>query len=164
MYASGNTVLITGGTAGIGLALARRFVATSNQVIVTGRDPVKLQSVTAELPNVITVQADMTHLQALYEVADVASAANIVINNAAVQYNYAFTDATISIDVIEHEVRTNVIGPLQLIKLMVPGLLMHKQAAIINISSGLGFVPKQSAAAHCGSKAALHLSTKSLRW
>lgn len=89
---------------------------------------------------------------------------NILINNAGIQYNYEFTNPEITPELIEAELRTNLIAPLQLIKLMLPHLLNKPEAAIINVSSGLGLVPKESAPVYCGSKAGIHIATKALRW
>ncbi len=89
---------------------------------------------------------------------------NILINNAGIQYNYNFADQNNSPDLIETELRTNLMGPIFLIKIFLPQLLTKKNAAIINVSSGLGLVPKQSAPVYCGTKAGLHIFTESLRW
>lgn len=75
-----------------------------------------------------------------------------------------FVDPIIPIELIETELKTNLIAPLQLIKLMLPQLLMQPKAAIVNVSSGLGLVPKQAAPVYCGSKAGLHIATKALCW
>lgn len=164
MNTSNNTVLITGGTSGIGLALAQKFLSEDNRVIVTGRDQEKLSRVQAELPKIIAHKADMSRLEDVEQLSRQFADVNVLINNAAVQYNYNFSDPTIPADVIIGELQTNLVGPLLLIKLMLPNLLKKQTAAIVNISSGLGIVPKQSAPVYCASKAGLHLFTKSLRW
>jgi len=161
---SGNTVLITGGSSGIGLAFAKQFLQTGNRVIITGRNTEKLANVQADYPEIITEVTDMEDLEALQKLANRYPDVNILINNAGVQYNYEFVDPTVPIELIETELKTNLIAPLQLIKLMLPQLLMKPKAAIVNVSSGLGLVPKQTAPVYCGSKAGLHIATKALRW
>ncbi|MCB0191678.1 MAG: SDR family NAD(P)-dependent oxidoreductase [Anaerolineae bacterium] len=164
METTKNTVLITGGSSGIGLALAKRFWQEKNDVIIVGRNAAKLAQVQAMLPGIKTECLDVSDVAALEQLPQRHPQVNILINNAGVQYNYDFSDPTQPLDLIEAEINTNVLGPLYLTKLFIPQLSKHKEAAIINVSSGLGFVPKQSAPVYCGSKAALHIFTKSLRW
>jgi short-subunit dehydrogenase involved in D-alanine esterification of teichoic acids len=160
----GNTVLITGGSSGIGLALARKFLQENNTVIITGRNPQKLADVKKIFPDIITEVADLNDFNALQQLVNRYPNVNILINNAGIQYNYEFINPEIKVELIETELRTNLIAPLQLIKLMLPHLLTKKEAAIVNVSSGLGLVPKQSAPVYCASKAGLHIATKALRW
>lgn len=161
---SGNTVLITGGSSGIGLALAKRFLQHGNRVIITGRTAEKLAKVQADYPEMMTEVANMNDLETLQKLVNRYPEVNILINNAGIQYNYDFVDLTVPIEWIETELQTNLMAPLQLIKLMLPQLLMKPKAAIVNVSSGLGIVPKQTAPVYCGSKAGLHIATKALRW
>ena len=164
MKTTNNIVLITGGSSGIGFALARKFLSENNSVIITGRNKDKLAKIQAEFPGIKTETADMTNPFMLEQLAKKHIGVNILINNAGIQYNYDFADQNNSPDLIETELRTNLMGPLFLIKLFLPQLLTKETAAIINVSSGLGLVPKQSAPVYCGTKAGLHLFTKSLRW
>ena len=164
MNITNNTVLITGGTSGIGLALAKKFLNKGNRVIVTGRDQEKLVRVQADFPKIITQAADMSRFEDVEQLSGQFTDANILVNNAGVQYNYDFADPAIPLDYIKTELQTNLVGPLLLIRLMLPHLMTKQTAAIVNVSSGLGIVPKQSAPVYCGSKAGLHLFTKSLRW
>jgi uncharacterized oxidoreductase len=159
-----HTVLITGGTSGIGLALAKRFLTEGNAVIVTGTNAQKAEAVKRELPPLTVELADMRDRQALEKLVYRHPAVNILINNAGIQYNYDFADAAISPAQIATELDINLLSPLHLTKLLLPQLLSHPTAAIINVSSGLGIVPKQSAPVYCASKAALHSFTKALRW
>ncbi|WP_414752976.1 SDR family oxidoreductase [Anabaena sp. CCY 9910] len=160
----GNTVLITGGASGIGLALAHKFLQAQNTVIITGRNAEKLAGVKALWPEILTEVADLQDLNVLQKLVNRYPNVNILINNAGIQYNYEFVNPEIMPELIEAELRTNLIAPLQLIKLMLPHLLNKPEAAIINVSSGLGLVPKESAPVYCGSKAGIHIATKALRW
>ncbi len=164
MKTKGNTVLITGGSSGIGLALARRFWQEQNNIIVLGRDEAKLARVRDMLPGCTTERMDVQDVASLAQLPQRHPHINILINNAAVQYNYDFADPYQSLDIIAAEIGTNVLGPLYLTKLLLPQLLGQKEAAIVNVSSALGFVPKEHAPVYCGSKAAVHIFTKSLRW
>lgn len=164
MQTAHNTVLITGGTSGIGFALAQRFLQEDNAVIVTGTNAEKAKAVQRQLPTMTIEMADMRDRQALDKLVYQYPEVNILINNAGVQYNYDFADPTISIEQIETELDINLRSPLYLTKRFLPQLLTHPTAAIINVSSGLGIVPKQSAPVYCASKAALHSFTKTLRW
>jgi uncharacterized oxidoreductase len=159
-----HTVLITGGTSGIGLALAKRFLIEGNAVIVTGTNAQKAEAVKRELPLLTVELADMRDRQALEKLVYRHPDVNILINNAGIQYNYNFADIAISPLQIATELDINLLSPLHLTKLLLPQLLSHPTAAIINVSSGLGIVPKQSAPVYCASKAALHSFTKALRW
>jgi short-subunit dehydrogenase involved in D-alanine esterification of teichoic acids len=89
---------------------------------------------------------------------------NILINNAGIQYNY---DVVSEHDInfkAEHEIKTNFSGPVKLTLSLLPLLRNHKDAAIVNISSALGMVPKRSAPIYCATKAATHIFTKALRY
>ncbi|HEY9901133.1 MAG TPA: SDR family oxidoreductase [Candidatus Sericytochromatia bacterium] len=164
MKTTHNTVLITGGTSGIGLALAKRFLREGNKVIITGTNAAKAEEIKLQMPTVTIELADMRDRQALDKLAFNYSEVNILINNAGIQYNYDFTDPGIAPKQMETELDINLVSPLYLTKLFLPQLLSQPTAAIVNISSGLGIVPKQSAPVYCASKAALHSFTKSLRW
>jgi len=159
-----HTVLITGGTSGIGLALAKRFLMGGNTAIVTGTNAQKAEAVKQDLPALTVELADMRDRQALERLVYRYSDVNILINNAGIQYNYEFADLAVAPEQITTELDINFLSPLYLTKLFLPQLLRHPTAAIINVSSGLGIVPKQSAPVYCASKAALHSFTKALRW
>jgi uncharacterized oxidoreductase len=164
MKTSGNIVLITGGTSGIGLALAKKFIAEGNEVIVTGTNPEKAEAIQKQLPNIRIELADIRDRTALDRLVANYPNVNILINNVGIQYNYNFADPTISPEQIDLELDINLIAPLYLTKNFLPSLLTKPTAAIINVSSGLAIVPKQTAAIYCASKAALHSFSKSLRW
>ncbi len=164
MKTSHNVVLVTGGSSGIGLALAKKFLAENNEVIVTGTNREKLKNVQLAIPKIKVELANMTDINALERLVEKYPDVNILINNAGVQYNYDFSDQGASVELINTELQTNLIGPLQLTALILPHFLSQKNSAIINDSSSLGVVPKQSAPVYCGSKAGLRIFTKALRW
>lgn len=164
MKTTHHTVLITGGTSGIGLALAKRFLSEGNAVIITGTSAKKAEAVKRELPMLTIELTDVRDRPALEKLVYRYPDVNILINNAGIQYNYNFADTDITPAQISTELDINLLSPLYLTKLFLPQLLSHPTAAIINVSSGLGIVPKQSAPVYCASKAALHSFSKALRW
>jgi uncharacterized oxidoreductase len=164
MKTTGNIVLITGGTSGIGLAIARKFLDEGNEVIVTGTNADKAAAVQSELPNLKIELADIRDRSALDRLVSEYPDVNILINNVGIQYNYEFADPKILSAQIDAELDINLVAPLYLTKQFLPQLLKKQSAAVINVSSGLAIVPKQSAAIYCASKAALHSFSRSLRW
>ncbi len=125
-----NTILITGGSSGIGLALAKRFLALKNKVIITGRNKENLQQIKTELPDIITFTGDLTDKNSLNElvlfIEQQHSDLNILINNAAVQCNYNFADEQNLIYKIEYEISANLTAPIKLSALLLPLLLKNK--------------------------------------
>ena len=87
---------------------------------------------------------------------------NVLINNAGIQYNYDFAEASGQMSRISHEINVNLTAPVQLTALLLPHLLTRPEAAVVNVSSGLGLVPKRSAPVYCATKAGLHLFSKAL--
>ncbi len=168
MKLSDNTVLITGGGSGIGLALAKAFVLHGNTVIVCGRNAKKLAAVHTENPAIITFPCDIANdqdQQRLVEhVAKAYPQLNILINNAGIQHNYAFSDTTNHAALIDEEVNINFLAQVKLSDRFLPALLRRPHAAIINITSALALIPKQSAPIYGATKAAMHNFTKALRY
>lgn len=164
MKTTNNRVLITGGGSGIGLALAQKFLTAGNEVIIAGRDMEKLTAVQQAHPQMHIAATDLTNLNSLQQLVNQHPDINILINNAGVQFNYDFADSEAPLDLIEREIETNVTGLMQLTKLYLPHLQSQTDAAIINVSSALGVVPKEDAPVYCASKAAVHIFSKSLRW
>jgi uncharacterized oxidoreductase len=159
---TGHKVLITGGATGIGLALAQRFHKAGNQVIVVGRGKTALDTASAHLPGVVSRVGDVSdpaHRSRLVEeFADIS----VLVNNAGIQRNGAFS--TMSASEIESELAINLAAPVMLCHAFLPHLVQRPEAAIVNVSSVLAIVPKESAAIYCASKAALHSFSRTLRW
>lgn len=169
MQLSGNKILITGATDGIGKALMLEFLKHNNEIIAVGRDINKLLTTSLLDKRIITFACDISIPEELQNLANFViknhSDTNIIINNAGVQFNYNFFEQTENILYkINTEISINFIAPVQLISLLYPVLSANKNAAIVNISSGLGIVPKSNAAVYCATKAAIHIFTKSLRY
>jgi short-subunit dehydrogenase involved in D-alanine esterification of teichoic acids len=88
----------------------------------------------------------------------------VLVNNAAVQHSYEVLGGEDVAGRMEHEIQTNLLAPLLLIEGLLPGLAAQSQAAIVNVTSGLAFAPKQSAPGYCATKAGLHVFTQALRY
>lgn len=167
MKISGNIILITGGTSGIGLELAAQLLKLGNTVIVTGRDRAKLEQTAKQLPNVHTFQSDVADPQAiarLYEqVVKEFPDLNILINNAGEMRKLNLHDPSIGLENITREIDINLSGPVRMVQQFLPHLKTRKTAAIINVTSGLALVPFPLAPIYGATKAGLRSYTKSLR-
>ncbi len=167
MKLSGNTILITGGTSGIGLALAKEFTALGNKVIVCGRRVDRLEQMKLEIPGLVAYRCDVSvaaERRALLEwLQSEHPDANVLVNNAGVQLT-ADLHHEIDLDRLETEMNTNFTAPVHLSSLFAAFLKGKEGAAIVNISSGLAFVPIAFMPIYCASKAAIHSFTLSLRY
>ena len=166
MQITGNTILITGGTSGIGLAFAEEFLRSGNKVIICGRRQNRLSQIEEKNPGIVTYVSDVADSKDREALANQVISnypnVNVLINNAGVQL---LTDLTKPVDLnrVNSEVETNLIAPIHLSSLFVQHLTTRKEAAIINISSGLAFVPLSFMPVYCATKAAIHSLTLSLR-
>lgn len=168
MKLSDNTVLITGGGSGIGLALAKAFALRSNTVVVCGRNAEKLEAVHKENPAIVAfpcdIASDQDQQRLVEHITQKYPKLNILINNAGIQHNYNFSDTKNHTDIIEEEVNINLLAHLKLTDRFLPILMGRPCAAIVNVTSALALVPKQSAPIYCATKAAMHNFTKELRY
>lgn len=166
MKLSGNTILITGGSAGIGLALAQKFVELSNKVIITGRNAERLQAAKAATPALETIQSDAADPAAVQALADNIAAnhpkLNVLVNNAGVMRPTNLRSPSKDLARLTAELDTNLAGPIRMVSAFVDRIKANK-GTIVNVSSGLAFVPLQSAPIYCATKAAVHSYTMSLR-
>lgn len=168
MKTSGNTVLITGGATGIGFALAERFVKLGNNVIICGRRKEKLAEAEKKLPGIHTIVCDISKeidRKALFErMQSDFKDLNILVNNAGIQRKI---DLKVGIDEFlrndHNEIDINLKSQIYLAVRFTPTLSKQKEAAIINVSSGLGYVPMAMFPIYSATKAAIHSFTMSLR-
>ena len=164
MKLSGNTILITGGGSGIGLALAEEFKKLGNEVIVAGRSKEKLETARAKGLNVLTF--DMTDRASIRKLAVDAirnfPSLNVVIHNAGIMVNEKLTSGDNS-ETAEQTVQTNLLGPIFLTNALLPHLLKQKSATIMTVTSGLAYAPLMMTPTYCATKAAVHSYTESLR-
>ena len=167
MKTGGNTVLITGGATGIGFSLAEAFVNAGNKVIICGRRESKLSEAKDKLPQIQTTICDVSkkkERESLYNwVKDNYKDLNILVNNAGIQKMINLKKGTQDLFSGENEIETNFTAPVHLSAYFIPLLLKQNEAAIINVSSGLGFVPIAAMPVYCATKAGIHSFTISLR-
>ncbi|AMJ66025.1 SDR family oxidoreductase [Hymenobacter sp. PAMC 26628] len=167
MNLSNNTVLITGGASGIGLALAVRFQQAGGTVIVVGRRADKLAKAAQQHPGLHTHVADVATAADRVALAAWVMAEfpglNVLVNNAGVQNRVSFADLAADWDSRRQEIAINLEAPLHLSALLAPHLGQQPGAAIVNVTSGLAFVPVAGLPIYCATKAAMHSVTLSLR-
>lgn len=169
MKLSGNTILLTGGSTGIGFAFAERFLKAGNQVIVTGRREHVLQEAKDKYPDLITRVCDLdleSERIALFDwVIENYPDVNVLVNNAGIQQRFHVlkTDAKNNWNYFRNEITTNIEAPFHLSMLFAPFFATKENAAIMNVTSGLAFTPFAIAPIYSATKAALHSFTMSLR-
>ncbi|WP_395331572.1 SDR family NAD(P)-dependent oxidoreductase [Novosphingobium sp. BL-8H] len=167
MKTSGNTILLSGGGSGIGRELAQRWHDAGNVVIVTGRTLASLEETARGRGNIHPMTLDVTDGDTIRAfAADVLAkfpALNVLVNNAGVM---PLEDISVPRDLSRAEacVTTNLLGPIRLTDALIAHLSSQPDAAIVNVSSGLAFVPLVAAAVYSATKAAIHSWTDSLRF
>jgi uncharacterized oxidoreductase len=167
MNMTGNTILVTGGASGIGLALAERFLHRGNEVIICGRREEKLQEAKEKFPDLhirVCDVSDEFDRQLLAEwVTSEFPNLNVLVNNAGIQQRINLWDATADWSYYRQEIAANQEAPIHLSLLFIPHLMTQKHATIINVTSGLAFVPPAWVPIYGATKAAMHSFTVSLR-
>jgi uncharacterized oxidoreductase len=163
-----NTILITGGGSGIGRALAEAFYKRDNTVIITGRSKGKLDAVVAGRPNMHAAVLDVTDAAAISsfarQVVVTFPRLNVVINNAGIMRTENLLAPTVETTDALETVATNLLGPIHLNAGLLPHLRSQPEAAILNISSGLAFMPRADTPTYSATKAAIHSYSQSLRF
>lgn len=167
MQITGNTILITGGGSGIGRALAEAFHARGNQVVVAGRRAEVLDEVVAANPGMKALTVDVDDGDAIKAFAERAvrefPSLNVLLNNAGIMKLEQLTSPAGYLEDAEKTVITNLLGPIRLTEALLPHLMKQPKSAVLNVTSGLAFVPLAAFPTYCATKAALHSYTMSLR-
>jgi len=168
MKCSSTKILVTGGTSGIGLEIVRALVKTGAKIIVISKSQEKLDLLqkqymleavySCDLSNPLEVSRVCTEV--LRDHADL----QVLINNAGTQQNAYLTDEVVTFESIQAEINLNFLAPIMMSKICLPLFLKQKEAAIVNITSGLALVPKTSSAVYCGTKGGLHIFSQGLRY
>jgi uncharacterized oxidoreductase len=157
---------VTGGASGIGLALAERFLASGNHVIVCGRRESRLAEVNAKYPAIQTRVCDLADPREREDLVTWVTATfpalNMLVNNAGIQRRVRIAEER-DWEATREEIAINFEAPLHLTMLLLPHLMKQPRAVVMNVTSGLSFVPLAATPVYCTTKAALHSFTLSLR-
>ena len=166
MKLEGRTVLITGGTSGVGDEMARQLLARRNTVLVTGRDKRRLEETKASLPGVYTIQSDVSmpdEIEALRDrILREFPGCDTLINNAGIMRNLNLNDQRSPTDITQ-EIDICLTGPVQMVHQFLPHLKNRPHALIVNVSSGVAFVPFPLSPVYSAAKAGIHAFTRCLR-
>jgi uncharacterized oxidoreductase len=166
MKTSGNTILLTGGGSGIGRALAQRWADAGNTVIVAGRRQDALEETAAGRDNIHIIQFDAEDGASVTDfaarVTEQFPSLNVLVNNAGIM---RYEDATARRDLADAEatIATNLLGPIRLTDALIDHLASKPDSALVNVTSGLAYVPLPKAATYSATKAAMHSYSQALR-
>jgi len=164
---TGRTILVTGGAGGIGVALARRFLADGNTVIACGRSEERLASARERHPGLHTMVCDVTDAASVDHMAAELEAdfpgLDVVINNAAVNRPLDIHDADAAAQ-IAHEIDVNIMGTVNVTTRLLPLLESRPEAVLAVVTSGIAYAPAADVPGYSLTKAALHSLARSLRW
>jgi uncharacterized oxidoreductase len=168
MNMTGNTILITGGGSGIGQGLAKALHDAGNQIIITGRRIEALKETTAANPGMAFEVLDMQDASAIAGFSAYLTAKfpklNVLINNAGIMLAEDLLAEPVNLVKSEDIITTNLLGPIRLTSALLPHLKKQAKAAVINVSSGLAFVPLAMTPTYSATKAAIHSYSQSLRY
>lgn len=168
MNLTGNTILITGGGTGIGRGLAQAFHALGNRVIIAGRRPEPLEAAAAANAGMVWMTLDIEDAESIRAFASRLTAEhpslNVLMNNAGIMRREKLQAQPEDLADAEAIVATNLLGPIRLTAALLPSVMKREYSAIVNVSSGLAFVPLALTPTYCATKAALHSYTQSLRY
>jgi len=166
MKTTGNTILITGGTSGIGLGLALRLHEAGNSVIVAGRRKNLLDDITAEHPGIDAIVLDVEDPDSIIRARDTLSDShpnlNVLINNAGIMLQESVLDPA-GLEIAEKHVMINLLGTIRMTYAFLPQLVSTPEATVMNVTSSLAFVPFPVTPTYSATKAALHSFSQSLR-
>lgn len=167
MKLTGNTILIIGGTSGIGLALAKAFHSRGNTVVIAGRRQDRLDQIAAEYPGLTGIPLNVDDPAAISafaaEVRDQFPHLNVLINNAGISRLEDLSSGKTGLATAEAVIGTNILGVLRVTAEFLPLLAEQPRSAVITTTSGLAFVPRSAYPTYCASKAFLHSWLQSLR-
>jgi uncharacterized oxidoreductase len=167
MHLTGNTILITGGTSGIGRALAENFHRRGNQVVIAGRRQALLNEITAAHPGIRGMQLDLEDPRAVdafaARIQEEFPQLNVLINNAGISKPEDLTADTIDRSAVLSMINTNIVSVLHLTAALLPILKRQPRSTIIATTSGLAFLPRTVYPTYSATKAFLHSWLQSLR-
>ena len=163
MQLAGKTVLLTGGSAGIGREVARQMQAKGARVIITGRNRERLDAMRAEGFDVL--EADLSNPEGVDALLAAIGDAelDILINNAGQLVDHDFRKGMPDADAADAGIYANLSAPIRLITALMPRLRNRPQAVIVNVTSGLAIAPAARQPVYCATKAGLRFYTLALR-
>ena len=161
------TILITGGSSGIGLALAKKFLDNDYNVVITGRNLSKLEKVKTDLPSIHIEQSDVCNeadVKALVlKMEQTFGGIDVLFNNAGIMNLVDAGNEENDLQEMMQEIEINYNSPIRLTHYFLPQLKKSKNAVLVNTSSGLAYVPFAQAPIYSGTKSALHFWTLGIR-
>jgi uncharacterized oxidoreductase len=167
MKTTGNTVFISGGSAGIGLAIAKKLSKQGNKIIINGRNEERLENALKELDNAIAIQGDLSveedRIRIAKQLKEQHPDVNIIVNNAGSAFSYLLNETTNAHEKAAIEMNTNYFAVIHFTELLLPHLVQKTEAAVVNISSIAVFGSHKLLPTYCATKAALHSYTVALR-
>lgn len=167
MELKNSTVLITGGTSGIGLEFVKQLSEQGANIIVTGRNQVKLNETKKKFPKIQIFQSDVSNNEDIEQLCQQVTKQfpelNIIVNNAGIMRNLNLNDNSLNLNTITLEIDTNLSGVIKMNHQFLPHLKSKKSAAIINISSGLAFLPFPLSPVYSAAKSGIHAYSQVLR-
>lgn len=168
MNLTGNTILITGGGSGIGRAFAEQLHKLGNQIVIAGRRQKALDETTAANPGmrsfVLDIEDPVDIRTFAAQAAAESPALNVLVNNAGIMRQENLLADKRDLADSESIIATNLLGPIRLTAALLPHLQKQPHSAVINVSSGLAFLPLTVTPTYCATKAAIHSYTESLRY
>jgi uncharacterized oxidoreductase len=167
MKTNGNTILITGGSAGIGFELAKQFSQLGNKVLITGRNADKLKQAADKLENVIPISGDVTNSEStdalVAQIKQEHPELNMVINNAGYADVYQLDATANAFSKASREMQTNYLSIVGLTEKLLPTLLKNENSVVVNVTSIVAYYPQKMLPTYTASKAALKAYTDVLR-
>lgn len=165
MIINNKTVVITGGTSGIGYEIVKKL-HNNNKIIVISRDEIKLNSILIEFPTIEIFKADLSNIEEVKKIGENISkkhtTIDLLINNAAAQYTPTFINKYFEYESINKEITLNFTSICCLTYLLIPSLKQENKSIILNINSGLALAPKTSSAIYSATKSALDSFSQAL--
>ena len=167
MKLSNRIVLVTGGSSGIGFGIAEAFHRSKSRVIICGRDKEKLSAVERKLPGIIALPCDVGDARQRENLAGEVLRRfpdlDILVNNAGIQRYINLKEGYDELKSGEDEIAINFVSTVELTALFIGHLMKRPSAAVINVSSGLGFMPMVNTPIYSATKAAIHTYSLVLR-
>jgi len=167
MKLKNRTILVTGGTSGIGFAFAKRFLEMGNTVIITGRSQQRIDQAVKNNPGLIGMVADVSDPisveQLAKELAKHYPKLDIIFNNAGIIHEFDLFDESITYEHLTAEINTNLNGTIYVTKTFLPLLAKQREAMIVNVTSLLANITVANAPTYSATKAGVHMFSDALR-